>query len=76
MLAARGFYRTQPEPTRLLAANVLTLLALLMGGLTLLLTVAALRVRSTPPPKSVTAATLLIGGLPFLVLWALSFFPS
>lgn len=68
MVAARLIYKQSPESLTLLIANVFTLISLVTGVLTIALTIAAVRVRRTPPPSAITWTVLMIGLAPLVVL--------
>ena len=53
-------------------AAVILFVAVVTGAMCLALTPLALRVRATPPPRSVTVAAVVIGMLPIVVLVVLA----
>ncbi len=68
MVAARLIYVQSPESMTLVIANVFTLISVLTGILTMILTVVVVRLRRTPPPAAITWTVLLIGLAPFVSL--------
>ena len=73
MVAARLIHAQNSDSMTMVIANAFTLISLLTGILTIVLTIVTIRLRRTPPPAAITWTVLLIGLGPFVVLGILAY---